>query len=243
MQETIEHDPVLAAIAANGRASLPEEKTLPPAPKKNGGRDRHPLDDRGVSIPEELRLALRNVRISAWRSVSIARQTAGYVVRGTESGGAVVQIGHYVTFAAEDGSSLEWLHPQDSIAPNQTHAVVVAPSLVRVEVFRLQRNYDLAITRHTIQSDGGKPRLLSSMLFRGRGFLGLELWDRDQAFRGSVLPAFYTRGGEESVVPKAFQSAARAAIEGVCCIACRDSHYLRAQRNNNSSSVSVGGAS
>lgn len=228
MQETIEHDPVLAAIAVNGRASPP------PAPKKNGGRDRQPLDDRGISLSEELRLALRNVRISAWRSVSVARQTAGYVVRGTESGGAVAQIGHYVTFAAEDGSSLEWLHPQDSIAPNQTHAVVVAPSLVRVEVFRLQRNYDLAITRHTIQSTGGKPRLLSSMLFRGRGFLGLELWGRDQAFSGSVLPAFYTRGGEESVVPEIFQPAAKAAVEGACCTACRDSHYLRVQRSSSS---------
>ncbi len=150
MQETIEHDPVLAAIAANGRPS-------PQAPKKNGGRDRQPLDDRGISLPEELRLELRTVRISAWRSVSIARQThpAGHVVRGTESGGAVSHLGHYVTFAAEDGSPLEWLHPQDAIAPNQTHAVVVAPSLVRVEVFRLQRNYDLAITRHKIQSVGG----------------------------------------------------------------------------------------
>lgn len=243
MQKIIEHDPVLAAIAVNGHASLPEQEKQPPALKKNIARDRQPLDDRGISIPAELRLALRKARISAWRSVSLARQTTGYVVRGTESGGAVAQIGHYVTFAAEDGSALEWLHPQDAIAPNQTHAVVVAPSLIRIEVFRLQRNYDLAITRHTIQSsDDWKRRLLSSMLFRGRGFLGLELWGRDQAFRGSVLPAFYTRGGEESAIPEVFRAAVRAAVEGACCVGCRDSHYLRAQRSN-SSSLATGGAS
>src|SRR3954467_5305146 len=118
--------------------------------------DRQVLDDRGVSLPEEYRQELRRLRITAWRAMSIASSSRGPIVRGTESGGAVEHIGHYVTFAAEDGQKLEWLHPQDALAPNQTHAVVVAPSLVRLEVFRLQRSYEVAITRHTIQTVNGK---------------------------------------------------------------------------------------
>ncbi|MBV9251743.1 MAG: hypothetical protein JO227_21190, partial [Acetobacteraceae bacterium] len=138
-------------------------------------------------------------------------------MRGTESGGAVEHIGHYVTFAAEDGHALEWLHPQDAIAPNQTHAVVVARALLRIEVFRLQRNYEVAITEHTTQIVDGKPKLVSSMAFRGRGFLGLELWNREKAFRGAVLPSFTTRGGDDVQVPEAYQAALKAAVEGAAC--------------------------
>ena len=61
--------------------------------------------------------------------------------------------------AAEDGQPLEWLHPQDAIAPNQTHGVVVAPALLGIEVFRLQRNYEVAITKHTTKAVNGKPKL------------------------------------------------------------------------------------
>ncbi|MDQ2950369.1 MAG: hypothetical protein M3Y27_31260 [Acidobacteriota bacterium] len=240
MQKTIEHDPVLAAIALNGRSPRPEQGERRQGLEKHGVRERQTLDDRGVSIPEELRLALRNARITTFRTVNIVRQTqaAGSVVRGTESGGAVADLGHYVTFAAEDGSALEWLHPQDAIAPNQTHAVVIAASFVRVEAVRLQRNYNVAITRHSIKVTDGKAALVSTMLFRGHGFLGLELWDRDKAFRGAVLPAFYTRGGEPIPVRAIWEPALKAAIEGACCIGCRDSHYLRAQRN-----TATGGAS
>ncbi len=228
MQGALENDPVLAEIAINGR-TLPARKETSPARKGANHGDRQVLDDRGVSLPEEYRQELKAARISAWRALSIAPSSKGPVVRGTESGGAVEPIGHYVTFAAADGQPLEWLHPQDAIAPNQTHAVVVAPALVRVEVFRLQRNYEVAITKHTSNTANGKPKLASSMVFRGHGFLGLELWNKEKAFRGAVLPTFTTRGGDEVAAPEAFQAALRAAIEGACCLGCRHSHYLQAR--------------
>jgi hypothetical protein len=67
------------------------------------------------------------------------------------------------------------------------------------------------------------------MAFRGHGFLGLELWNKEKAFRGAVLPTFTTRGGDEVPVPDAFQAALKAAVEGASCVGCRHSHYLQAR--------------
>jgi hypothetical protein len=218
MQQSSESSTVLAGLTPVNRVNGP-------------GKRRMPLDDRGLAIPEELRRLEREARLTVWRSVSVAGQShmQTYVVRGVESGGAIEQLGHYVTFAGEDGSPLEWLHPLDSIGANQTHAVVIAPCLTRIEVLRVYRTYELAISRHTISVVEDKPRLTSSMLFRGtQGFLGLELWNKDKTFRGEVLPTFYTRAGEEQPVPASFERAVKAAVEGACCLGCRDSHYLRA---------------
>ena len=190
---------------------------------------RQPLDDRGLAIPAEIRQLELAARISVWRPVTVVRQNQSqtYRLRGVESGGAIAQLGHYVTFAAEDGSPLAWLHPLDSLGPNQTHAVVVAASLTRIEVLRVHRTYEVAITRHAVSLTDDKPMLISTMLFRGaQGFLGLELWDKDKNFRGEVLPTFYTRAGEEHPAPAPFERALRAAVEGACCLGCRDSHYL-----------------
>lgn len=228
MPNVFENDAMLAQIAANGRP-LRAEKEPAKAANRAARGGRQVLDDRGVSLPEEYRQELRRLRITAWRAMSIAPSSHGPVVRGTESGGAVEHIGHYVTFAAEDGQPLEWLHPQDAIAPNQTHAVVVAATLVRIEVFRLQRNYEIAITKHTTKTVDGKPKLVSSMVFRGHGFLGLELWDKEKAFRGAVLPTFTTRGGDEIPVPEVYQAALKAAVEGASCVGCFHSHYLEAR--------------
>ncbi len=228
MPNVFENDAMLAQIAANGRP-LRAEKDPAKAANRAARGGRQVLDDRGVSLPEEYRQELRRLRITAWRAMSIAPSSHGPVVRGTESGGAVEHIGHYVTFAAEDGQPLEWLHPQDAIAPNQTHAVVVAATLVRIEVFRLQRNYEIAVTKHTTKTVDGKPKLVSSMVFRGHGFLGLELWDKEKAFRGAVLPTFTTRGGDEIPVPEVYQAALKAAVEGTSCVGCFHSHYLEAR--------------
>jgi hypothetical protein len=240
MPNVFENDPMLAQIAANGRP-LSAEKDATETTNGAGRGDRQVLDDRGVSLPEEYRQELRRLRITAWRAMSIAPSSHGPVVRGTESGGAVEHIGHYVTFAGEDGQPLEWLHPQDAIAPNQTHAVVVAPALLRIEVFRLQRNYEVAITKHTTKAVHGRPKLASSMVFRGHGFLGLELWNKEKAFRGAVLPTFTTRGGDEVWVPEAYQAAMKAAVEGASCVGCNHSHYLLARGNNNKKSSAAAG--
>ena len=72
-----------------------------------------------------------------------------YVLRGVESGGAVADIGAYSSFVNAEGNTLNWLQRVDSIGVNGVHAIVVAPVLVRVEMLRIQRTYDLLITRHT----------------------------------------------------------------------------------------------
>lgn len=235
----------------NGPGQVVARKVSESNGQTGSTHSRQTLDDRGLSIPAEVRRLELEARISVWRAVTVARQnqTAAYVVRGVESGGAIASLGHYVTFASETGAPLEWLHPLDSIGANQTHAVVVAPSLTRIEILRVHRTYEVAITRHTIAVVADRPKLVSSMLFRGsQGFLGLELWDKDQAFRGEVVATFYTRAGEEHALPPAFEQGVKAAVQGACCLGCRDSHYLRALRTTTTTiitttaSAAIGGA-
>jgi hypothetical protein len=84
----------------------------------------------------------------------------------------------------------------DSIGVNGVHAIVVAPVLIRVQMLRIERTYDLLITRHQLAKsrDSQRPRLESAVLFYGRrGGLEMELWGKDAGFRGTVCPVFYTR--------------------------------------------------
>ena len=158
-----------------------------------------------------------------------------YVVRGVEAGGAVAEIGHYVTFADAEGKQLRYLHPLDAVGVNGVHAVVVAPTLVRVEVFRSGHTYQALISKHSPGqvSNGGRPSIDTKVLFKGLdGYLDLELWGRDKARAGSVLPQFYTPGGEPMEIPSAFESAMLGAMKGACCIACRHSHYLVADSSD-----------
>src|SRR5437868_1612948 len=83
------------------------------------------------------------------------------VLRGVESGGATKEIGRYVTFCDERGELIPWLQPIDSVAVNGRHAVVVAPALVSVQVFRVRSTYDVLIVRHGIvqPTDGRRGRI------------------------------------------------------------------------------------
>jgi hypothetical protein len=144
-------------------------------------------------------------------------------------GGAVTDLGAYSSFVAEDGQALPWLQRVDSIGVNGVHAIVVAPVLVRVEMIRIKRTYDLLITRHSLTgSDAGRrPRLESSILFCGRrGRLEIELWKGDAEFRGAVCPVFYSRSGEVLQVPSEFRWAVAKITAGVCCVGCRHCHLV-----------------
>src|SRR5271157_1040334 len=79
---------------------------------------------------------LKERGILAHSPVSLEHQHLAqrYVVRGLESGGAVGELGRYVTFTREDGQPIEWLHPVEAIGLNGLHSVVVAPVLVRIEM-------------------------------------------------------------------------------------------------------------
>ena len=200
---------------------------------------RHEVEARrGMTLPGRALRRLAQVGIFARPAVSLEHQHLArrYVVRGVESGGAVAEIGRYVTFCTETGEPLAYLHPLDALGVNGVHAVVVAPVLVRVEMFRSGRTYDLLITRHTpgAVADDRRPKLQSAVLFRGlAGYVDLDLLGKDKALAGSVVPAFYSRGGEPLGIPAAFESVVMAITVAVNCRACKHSHYLVAPSTAN----------
>jgi hypothetical protein len=185
----------------------------------------------GLILPRRAIRRLIDAGIYSEASVTLEHQhLAGrYVVRGVESGGANAEIGRYVTFADEKGGQLAFLHPLDSIGVNGVHAIVVAPVLVRVEMFRAGRTYRLLITQHQPRAalNGRRPSLESRVLFDGSdGYLDLELWKTDRELAGLVLPRFYSGGGEETEIPEAFRRVVMATTKGACCTGCVHRHYL-----------------
>jgi hypothetical protein len=153
------------------------------------------------------------------------------VVRGIESGGAVDEIGHCVTFSDQGGAPLVWLHPLDSVGVNGVHALVIASSLMRVEMFRVGHTYNLFITQHAagLSDRRKRPPLESKILFRAHeGYLALDLVKENKHLRGSVIPAFHSRAGEVLPVPVEFEAVVKAITGAANCVGCRHSHYLQA---------------
>lgn len=190
------------------------------------------LARQGLRFPTIILRHLRNAGIYCQPTISIEHQHLAkrYVLRGIESGGAVADLGAYTSFTDEQGNALAWLQRVDSVGANGVHAVVVAPILVRIEMLRVQRTYDVLVTRHSLgtNGDGRRPSLDSSVLFYGRrGTLEMELWGKDGAFRGAACPAFFSRGGETLRVPDEFCEAMARISAAVCCIGCRHCHLLQ----------------
>ena len=189
------------------------------------------LARQGLRLPAIVLTHLRTAGIYCQPTVSIERQNLArkYVLRGVESGGAVRDLGAYASFVDERGRALPWLQRVDSIGVNGVHAIVVAPVLVRVQMLRIGRTYDLLITRHSLagSANNSRPRLESSILFYGRrGGLEMELWGDDVAFRGAVSPVFYTRAGESVPLPPDFVRAVALLTAAACCLECRHCHLL-----------------
>jgi hypothetical protein len=189
------------------------------------------LARQGLRLPPITLKCLRTAGIYCQPSVSIEHQHLAkkYVLRGVESGGAVAEVGAYASYVGEQGDALPWLQRVDSVGVNGVHAVVVAPVLIRMQMLRIERTYDLLITRHQLAKSGQsqRPLLQSSILFYGRrGGLEMELWGKDVAFRGTVCPVFYTRAGERAALPNAFQDPGSQITSAVCCIGCRHCHLL-----------------
>jgi hypothetical protein len=195
-------------------------------------------DGIGLRLSRQALRVLGERGIFAQSSVSLQHQQLAnrYVVRGVESGGAAGDIGRYVTFAEEDGRTIECLHPVEAIGVNGVHSVVVAPVLVRLDMLRKGRTYELLITRHAVgQADNGRrPPLHTTVLFRGvHGRLELDLSGRDKAQAGSVLPTFYSLSGEEIPMPEQFRPAVRAIVKAANCSGCCHCHYVRAPQKEN----------
>ena len=189
-------------------------------------------DALGLRLTRQALRVLKERGIFAHSPVSLEHQHLAkrYVVRGLESGGAAGELGRYVTFTKEDGQPVEWLHPVEAIGVNGLHAIVVVPVLVRVEMLRTGRTYELLITQHRpgLTNDGKRPPLETRLLFRGiHGRLVLDLSGKDKEKAGAVLPAFYSRAGEEVTIPTRFRQSVRAITAAVHCDGCFHCHYVR----------------
>lgn len=191
------------------------------------------LAHRGLTLPQSTLRRLDKVGIFAQPNVGLEHQHLArrYVVRGIESGGAVREIGRYVTFCGSAGEPLPYLHPIDAIGVNGVHAVVIAPILIRIELYRTGRTCQLLITRHEpgTTSNGRRPPLDNSVRFRGvNGFLQSGEGGKTNCLTGSGLPRFCSRSGEEREIPPVFVAAVQAATLGATCLGCAHAHFLTA---------------
>jgi hypothetical protein len=184
----------------------------------------------GLALPSSVLKALQKRGIYCTPGVSLEHQhlATRYVLRGVESGGAVSDMGRACAFVAEDGSPLSWLQSIRSIAVNGRHAILLAESMVRIEMLRSERTWELAITLHTISRASGRerPQIVSRPLFRGRdGVLSVDLWkEENRELRGKLAPVFYSRAGEVLPLPPPFEEAVRKTAAAVCCVGCKHTH-------------------
>jgi hypothetical protein len=187
---------------------------------------------RGLRLPAITLKGLQTAGIYCQPAVSIEHQHLArrYVLRGVESGGAVAELGAYCGFVGEDGQAMSWLQRVDSIAVNGVHGVVISVVFVRLQMLRVQRTYDLLITRHFLANveDGKRPRLESLILFYGRrGTLEMDLSSKEAEFRGQASPVFYSRSGEPARLPSQFQDAVVRITAAASCVGCRHCHLLQ----------------
>jgi hypothetical protein len=183
-----------------------------------------------LTLPAAAIKRLREAAIYCTPEISLEYQRAGkrYVLRGRESGGAVRQIGRYVTFCGEQGERLPWFLRPDSVTPNAEHAIVIAPALVSVEMFRIEHTYELLVARHQIHTvkEGIRPTVLSRVVFRGwQGQLPVDLFEKDRALAGQIAPEFFTRAGEPRQLPAEFVGAVQSVTLSVNCGQCLHPHF------------------
>jgi hypothetical protein len=116
--------------------------------------------------------ALEKRGIYCQSSVSTEHQHLAkrYVLRATESGGAVADMGRYCAYLDGNGTPLPWLQPIDSLSGNGRHAIVIAPELVRIEMLRIGHTYEMAISKHSLVNNGSRirPVITSILLFEIR---------------------------------------------------------------------------
>lgn len=184
----------------------------------------------GLSLPHITLKALEKRGIYCQPSISIEHQHLArrYVLRGTESGGAVADMGRYCAYIDSEGTPIPWLQPLDSLSGNGRHAIVIAPQLIRIEMLRVGSTYEIAISKHSLACLEGRirPIITSTLLFRGRqGTLALDLWkEENKQLRGSLAPVFYTSAGELRKIPERFDIAIRKTTGALSCPGCKHTH-------------------
>ena len=197
-------------------------------------RDSARFAQHGLILPEAALRALRKrgIYCQSFLTLEFQRQLQRYVLRGTESGGAVADMGRYCGYLNSMGEPLPWLQPIDSLGINGRHAVVIAAELVRLDMLRIGRTYELTITAHDLIVIPGKvrPRMGSRLLFRGQqGTLAIELWKpANNDLRGEIAPVFYTAAGEVRRLPAEFEDAVRKVTGALSCVGCKHCHIATA---------------
>jgi hypothetical protein len=128
------------------------------ASQRNVLNRRQVLALRGLRLPSPALKLLREAGIYCEPAISIEYQNLArrYVIWGRESGGAVAQVGAYCGFVDVKGNRLEWLSRVDAVGRNGIHATVVAPSLVRVQVFSQRAYIRVAHYPARANSEGGR---------------------------------------------------------------------------------------
>jgi hypothetical protein len=201
------------------------------------------LAHHGLALPPSTLRALEKRGIYCTPGVSLEHQHLArrYVLRGVESGGAVSDLGRACAFVAEDGSPLPWLQSIQSIAVNGRHAIFLGESLVRLEILRSVRTWELAITLHTLSTapDSRRPQIISKPLFRGRdGVLSVDLWKEEfRELRGKLTPVFCNRAGEVLPPPRRFEEAIGKITEAASCVGCKHVHVGVPPLNNVTSPI------
>jgi hypothetical protein len=184
-----------------------------------------------LTLPTAAVQRLRKAGIYCNPGVTIEFQqaTERHVLRGRESGGAIKEFGHYVSFCGEGGERLPWFVRPDSLTANGDHAIVIAPALVSIEALRVEHTYELLIVRHELRAEkeGARPRIWSRLVFRGwQGQLPLDLVEKDRSVAAQIAPEFFTRAGEPRQLPAQYAEAILAITGSVNCLACTHSHFL-----------------
>ena len=190
---------------------------------------------RGIRLPAPALKRLRQTGIYCDPAVSIQHQSTArrYVIRGVESGGAVQEMGAYCSFVGVDGNPLPMLQKIQSVGRNGLHAVVVAPELVRLQMFRNEQTYQLLITNHQLQAvqGSGRPTLVNTIVFHGiNGTPEPQMAKAGMQSDSARVPVFRTRGGDMVPVPREFEWAVGKLAEAVLCSGCKHCHLLNAEQ-------------
>jgi hypothetical protein len=202
-------------------------KTSPP---RQGSAANEKLARHGLSLPKTLLRALEQNGIYCFPGISVEHQTLAkrFVLKGTESGGAVETMGRYCGYLNKDGRPLPWLQPLDSFGGCGRHAIVISTEMVRIEMLRIGRTYDLLISHHALQQHDGasKAQLYSTILFQGRaGTLPAEiLADHPPQPSNKVAPIFHTSAGEIHAIPAKYGAAVDTVTAAVSCLRCKHTH-------------------
>jgi len=190
---------------------------------------------RGLTLPAASTAQADRSRDLRKSAVSLEHQQRGhrYVVRGGRVSGAVEEIGHYVTFSDPGRARpLVWLHPLDSVGVNGVHALVIASTLVRVEMLRVGHTYDLFIpsTPPGLSITGNARHWKARFCFVRMKVSGAGFGEEEQGPERIGHAGLSLAGWRILPVPVEFEAVVKAITGAAACIGCRHSHYLQGAR-------------